>query len=189
MFSFNVFYRSAILFKVFCFHRNVGKLSKWMLFCAVLCRSVVFKSLWPHGLQHARLPVLHDLPEFSQTHAHESVMPSNHLIFCHPLLLLPSIFPSIRGFSNESTLPIRCSKYWGFSLSPSNEYSGLIYYRTDWFLKKINPKEYFVINPKELWKDSAHIYHVPLSASWRRKCTPLQCSCLENPWTEEPGGQ
>ena len=126
-------------------------------------------------------PVLHDLPEFSQTHAHGSVMPSNHLILCRPLLLLPSIFPSIRGFSNESALPIRCLKYWGFSLSPSNEYSGLIYYRTDWFLKKSNPKEYFVINPKELWKDSTHIYHVPLSASWRRKCNPLQYSCLENP--------
>ena len=57
----------------------------------------------------------------------ESVVPSNHLIFCHPLLLLPSIFPSIRVFSNESVLPIRWPKYWSFSfsISPSNEYSGL----------------------------------------------------------------
>ena len=93
-------------------------------------------------------PVLHDLPEFSQTHVHGSLMPSSHLILYCPLLLLPSIFPSIRVFSNESALPIRCSKYWGFSLSPSNEYSGLTYYRTDWFLKEINPKEYFVIDPK-----------------------------------------
>ena len=67
----------------------------------------------------------------------ESVMPSNHLILCHPLLLPPSIPPSIRVFSNESTLPIRWPKYWSFSfsfsMSPSNEYSGLISFRIDWF--------------------------------------------------------
>ena len=64
----------------------------------------------------------------------ESVMPSNHLILCHPLLLLPSIFPSIRVFSNESALRIRWSKYWNFSfnISPSNEHSGLISFRMDW---------------------------------------------------------
>ena len=64
----------------------------------------------------------------------ESVMPSNHLILCHPLLLLPSIFPSIRVFSNESVLHIRWLKYWRFSfqISPSNEYSGLISFRIDW---------------------------------------------------------
>ena len=61
-------------------------------------------------------------------------MPSNHLILHHPLLLLPSIFPSIRVFSNESILHIRCPKYWSFSLniSPSKEYSGLISFRVDW---------------------------------------------------------
>ena len=65
----------------------------------------------------------------------ESVMPSNHLILCHPLLLPPSIFPSIRLFSNELVLPIRWPKYWcfSFSISPSNEYSGLISFRMDWF--------------------------------------------------------
>ena len=65
----------------------------------------------------------------------ESVMPSNHLILCHPLLFLPSIFPSIRVFSNESVLHIRWPKYWSFSfsISPSSEYSGLISFRTDWF--------------------------------------------------------
>ena len=65
----------------------------------------------------------------------ESVMPSNHLILCRPLLLLPSIFPSIRVFSNESVLHIRWPKYWSFSfsISPSNEYSGLISFRIDWF--------------------------------------------------------
>ena len=64
----------------------------------------------------------------------KSVMPSNHLILCHPLLLLPSVFPSIRGFSNESVLPIRWPKDWSFSftISPSNEYSGLISFRMDW---------------------------------------------------------
>ena len=64
----------------------------------------------------------------------ELVMPSNHLILCRPLLLLPSIFPSIRVFSNESALYIRCSKYWSFSfsVSPSNEYSGLISFRMNW---------------------------------------------------------
>ena len=63
-----------------------------------------------------------------------SVMPSNHLILRHPLFLLPSIFPSIRVFSNESVLLIRWPKYWSFSfnISPSNEYSGLISFRTDW---------------------------------------------------------
>ena len=65
----------------------------------------------------------------------ESVMPSNHLILCRPLLLPPSIFPSIRVFSNESVLPIRWSNYWSFSfsISPSNESSGLISFRMDWF--------------------------------------------------------
>ena len=62
----------------------------------------------------------------------ESVMSSNHLIICHPLLVLPSIFPSIRVFSNELALCIRWPKYWSFSISPSNEYSGLISFRIDW---------------------------------------------------------
>ena len=64
----------------------------------------------------------------------ESVMPSNHFILCHPLLLLPSIFPSIRVFSNESVIRIRWPKYWSFSfnMSPSNEYLGLISFRMDW---------------------------------------------------------
>ena len=64
----------------------------------------------------------------------ESVMPSNHLILCHPLFLLPSVFPSIRVFSSESVLPIRWPKYWSFriSISPYNEYSGLISFKMDW---------------------------------------------------------
>ena len=63
----------------------------------------------------------------------ESVMLSIHLVFCHPLLLLSSIFPSIRVFSNESALHIRWPRYWSFSISPSSEYSGLISFRIDWF--------------------------------------------------------
>ena len=83
-------------------------------------------------------PVLHYLPEFAQTYglmSLDSVVPSNHLLLCHPLLLLPSIFPSIRVFSNELALCIRWPKYWSFScsISPSNEYSGLISFRIDWF--------------------------------------------------------
>ena len=64
----------------------------------------------------------------------ESVMPSSHLVLCHPLHLLPSIFPSIRVFSNESVLHLRWPKYWSFnfSISPSNEYSGLIFFKRDW---------------------------------------------------------
>ena len=80
-------------------------------------------------------PVHHHLLEFTQAHVHWSVMPNNHLSFCRPLLLLPSIFSSIRVFSNESALLIRWPKYWSFSfsISPSNEYPGLISFRIDWF--------------------------------------------------------
>ena len=79
------------------------------------------------------LPVHHQLPEFTQTHV-QSVMPSSHLILCHPLLLLPPIPPSIRIFSNESTLRMRCPKYGSFSFSiiPSKEIPGLISFRMDW---------------------------------------------------------
>ena len=80
-------------------------------------------------------PVHHHLQELAQSLSIESVMPSNHLIFCHPLLLLPSIFPSIGVFSNELVLCIRWPKYWSFSfsISPSNEYSELIPFSIDWF--------------------------------------------------------
>ena len=81
------------------------------------------------------LPVHHQLPEFTHTDVYiESVMPYNHLIFCHPLLLLPSISPSIRVFSNESALHIRWPKYWSFSsnISLSNEHPGRISFRMDW---------------------------------------------------------
>ena len=98
-------------------------------------RLVMSNSLWPHGLQHARLPCpstsARSLLKFMSI---ELVMPCSHLILCRPLLLLPSIFFSIRVFSNESVLHIRWPKYWSFSfsISPSNEYSGLISFRMDW---------------------------------------------------------
>ena len=80
------------------------------------------------------LPVHHKLPESTQTHVHESVMPFSHLILCCPLILLPPILPSIRVFSNQSTLCMRWPKYWcfSFSISPSNEHPGLISFRMDW---------------------------------------------------------
>ena len=103
--------------------------------------SVVSNSLRPHGLQHIRPPCLSPTPgvypnscanEFTQLI--ELVMPSNHLILCHALLLTPSIFPSIKGFSNESVVCIRWPKNWSFklSISPSNEYSRMISFRIDW---------------------------------------------------------
>ena len=89
----------------------------------------------PREAQHARPPCPSPIPRvYPKLMSIESVMPSNHLILCHPLLLLPSIFPSIRVFSNESALHNRWPKYWSFSfnISPSNEHPGLISFRKDW---------------------------------------------------------
>ena len=79
-------------------------------------------------------PVHRQLPELAQTLIHQVSMPSNHFILCHPCLLLPSIFPSIRVFSKQSVLRIRWPKYWSFSfsISPTNEHPGLISFRRDW---------------------------------------------------------
>ena len=91
-------------------------------------------SLQPHGLQHARPPCPSSFPGVQlKLTSIELVMPSSHLILCRPLFLLPSIFPNIRVFSNESALHIRWPKDWSFSLniSPSNEHSGLISFRMD----------------------------------------------------------
>ena len=88
----------------------------------------------PRDCSTPGFPVLHCLSEFAPTQSTESVMPSNHLILCCPLLFPPSIFPTIRVFSNESVLCIRWPKYWSFSFStsPSNEHSGMISFRMDW---------------------------------------------------------
>jgi len=91
-------------------------------------------SLRPHEPQHPRPPCPSPTPKSPpKPMSIESVMTSNHLILCHPLLLLPSIFPSIKVFSNESALRIRWPKYWSFSfnISPSNEHPGLISFRID----------------------------------------------------------
>ena len=93
-------------------------------------------SLQPHGLQHARLPCPSASPGACSNSCQLSqVMPSNHLILCSPLLLLPSIFPSIRVFHNASALHITGPNYWSFSfsISPFKEYSGLISFQIDWF--------------------------------------------------------
>ena len=101
----------------------------------LISHSVMSNSLQTYGLQHARLPSPSpSLKSLFKLMSIESVMPSNHIFLCCPLLL-PSILPSIRVFPNESVLHIRCSKYWSFSfsISPSNENSGLISFRIDWF--------------------------------------------------------
>ena len=110
-------------------------------------------------------PVHQQLPEFTQLMFIESVMPSNHLLLCHPLLLLPSIFPSIRVFSNESALRIRWPKYWSFSFSiiPSHEYSGLIFFKMDWLdllavqetLKSL--LQHHSLKPSVLWRAQAFL--------------------------------
>ena len=98
--------------------------------CSVMC-----DSLRPHELQHARLPCASPSSELSQNHVHHAGNAIQHLTLCRPLLLLPSLFPSISVFSSESVLWIRRPKYWSFSFnsSPSNEYSKLISFRINWF--------------------------------------------------------
>ena len=94
-------------------------------------RVQLFATPWPAACQASRS--ITSSRNLLKLMSIQSVMPSNHLILCCPLLLLPSVFPSIRVFSNESVLPIRWPKYWSFSISPSNEYSELISFRIDWF--------------------------------------------------------
>ena len=116
---------------------------KWVQFSC----SVVSNSLRPHGLQHTRPPCPSPTPGVYSnscplsrwsisyhTLSNHLIQPSSHLIFCRLLLLPPSIFPSIRVFSNKSVLCIRWPKYWSFhfNISPSNEYSGLISFKIDW---------------------------------------------------------
>ena len=117
--------------RYFCSYVNVMYL--YVNFC---CCSVAQScpTLWPSRLQHIRLPCPSPCPGTRSNPCPFTVMPSNHLILCCPLLLPPSIFPSIRIFLNESVLRIRWPKCWSFSfsISPSSEYSGLTSFRMDW---------------------------------------------------------
>ena len=104
------------------------------------------------------------------------VMLSNHLILCCPLLLLPSMFPRIRVFSNESALCIRCSKYWSFCISPSNEYSGLISFRIDWF-------DLLAVIQGTLRSLKGHINKLCLYMSWPQSL--LKESLTETSWSSQ----
>ena len=129
------------------------------------------KPLQPHGLQHARLPCPSLSPRVCLNSCIESVMPSNHLILCHTLLLLPSVFPSIRVFSKEGALPIMWSNYWSFSISisPSNEYSGLISFKIDLF---------DLLAVQETLKSLLQHQSLKLSILWRSALFMVQLSHL-----------
>ena len=125
-----------------CNDNNVGTPTFYTCVCVYVCVYFQISSVQslscstlcdPMNCSTPGLPVYHQLLESTQIHVHESVMPPNHLILCHPLPFLPSIFPSIRVFSNESTICIRWPKYWSFSftISLSSEHPGLISFRMD----------------------------------------------------------
>ena len=112
----------------------------------------------------------------------ESVMPSNHLILCCPLLLLPLIFPSIRVFSNESVLHIRCPKYWSFSfnINPSNEYSGLISFRMDWLdllavQGTLGSLFHTTVQPSLWFSSQIHTWLLEKPLLWLHRPSPKWC--------------
>ena len=136
------------------------------------------------------LPVYHHLPEFTQTQSIESVMPSSHLILCRPLFLLPPIPPSIRVFSNESTLHMRWPKYWRFSFSiiPSKEHPGLLSFRVDWLdliavqgiLKSLvqhhSSKASILLHLAFFIVQFSHPYSSKVAQSCPTLCYPMDCS-------------
>ena len=132
-------------------------------------------SLWPHGLQHPKVLSITNSQSLPKLMSIESVMPSNYLILCCPLLLLPSIFASIQVFSNELALCMRWPKYWSFSfnISPSNEHLGLISFRMDWLdllavqgsLKSLlqqHSSNASILSCSAFFKSSSHIHTWPL---------------------------
>ena len=130
------------------------------LFCCCCLVTKSHPTLWPHGLKHSRLPCPSLSPGLLKLMSIELMMPSNHLILCRPLLLLSSIFPSIRVFANESVLRIRWPKYWNlnFHISPSNECSELISFRMDWFdlpavQRTLSPSELYCNADKNTTQD------------------------------------
>ena len=123
---------TSLSLSLYHYHRKLNKWS-WQESVQVNC-SAVPNSVTPRAVAQEASLFITNSQSLLKLMSVKSVMPSNHLILCHPLLLPPSIFPSIRVFSNESVLRIRWPKYWSFSfsISPSNEYSGLISFRIDW---------------------------------------------------------
>ena len=121
-----------MVFTVVMYGRESWTIKKAVVIVQALSRAQLFSTPWTAARQ-ASLSITNSRSSLKLMSI-ESVMPSNHLILCHPLLLLPSIFPTIRVFSNESALRIRWAKYWSFSfnISPSNEHPGLISFRIDW---------------------------------------------------------
>ena len=123
---------TSLSLSLYHYHRKLNKWS-WQESVQFNC-SAVSNSVTPWAVAQEASLFITNSQSLLKLMSIKSVMPSNHLILCHPLLLPPSIFPSIRVFSNESVLRIRWPKYWSFSfsISPSNEYSGLISFRIDW---------------------------------------------------------
>ena len=154
-------------------------------------------SLRSHELQHARLPCPSQKSQnLLKLMSIQSKVPSNHLILCLPLLLLPSIFSSIRVFSNGSALRIRWPKFWSFSISPSNEYSGLISFRIDWFdLLAVqgtfrSPLQHHSLKASILWHSTFFMVQLSIihQCTWRqtrKRGADLPCllepACLSAP--------
>ena len=134
-------------------------------------------------------PVLHHPRRLLKLLSIELVMPSNHLILCCPLLLLPSIFPSIRVFSNESDLHLSWPYYWrfSFSISPSNEYSGLISFRINWFY--LPAVQETLKSLLQHHSSALSFLYSPTSTSIPEKARATHSSALawKITWTEEPG--
>ena len=129
---------SLALYSVFCFAviryaLVTGEISCSWVSSVQFSHSVMSNSLWPHRLQHTRLPYPSPTTGACSNLCSSSQMNRVYFILCHPLLLPPSIFPSIRVFFKELALRIRGPEYWNFSISTSNECSGLISFRIDWF--------------------------------------------------------
>ena len=126
---------------------------KSFTFTHLCCCSGLSNPLWCLGAAHQAFLSFSISQSFFKLMSIESVIPSNHLILCRPLLLLPSIFPSTGVFSNDLALHIRCPKYWSFRISPSDEYSGLISFRIDWFdLLAVSKRLSRVFSSTSVWK-------------------------------------
>ena len=148
------------------------RIKMWFSSVQLLSHVQLFATPWTVGCQ-ASLSITNSQSS-PKPRSIESVMPSNHLILCHPLLLLPSIFPSIRVFSIESMSRIRWPKYWSFSfnISPTNEHPGLISFRMDWL---------DVLEVQGTLKNVVHVYNRALS-SHHKEWNPAICKNMNVPW-------